>query len=34
MVLELIAEFDSFLARRLTQYGNPGSGHLLITSYM
>lgn len=31
MSLELIAEFDPFLAKHISRYGNPGSGH---TSYL
>ncbi|XP_046973656.1 zinc finger MYM-type protein 1-like [Vanessa cardui] len=31
MSLELIAEFDPFLAKHITRYGNPGSG---FTSYL
>jgi len=31
MFLELIAEFDLFLAEHIERYGNPGKGH---TSYL
>lgn len=33
MALELIAEFDSFLATHLSKYGNPGKGKTSYISY-
>lgn len=31
MALEILAEYDPFLAKYIQKYGNPGSGH---TSYL
>lgn len=31
MAIELVAQFDPFLAQHISRYGNPGSGH---TSYL
>lgn len=31
MCIELISEFDPFLATHISKYGNPGQGH---TSYL